>query len=301
MQKITPHLWFDTEAKEAAEFYSDVFPDSEITDVSTLRDTPSGDPDVVSFRVWGHEFMAISAGPMFKINPSISFIVNFDPSRDEEARERLDRIWARLAEGGKELMPLGEYPFSPRYGWVEDRFGTSWQLILSNPEGDPRPTIVPALLFTGGAYGKAAEALDLYTSVFPDSERGLVVPYPEGSENGDPGKIMFSDFRLGDCWFAAMDGAGPHEFEFSPAVSLMVNCADQEEIDYFWERLSAVPEAEQCGWIQDRFGVSWQITPAELEGMIRTGTREQVDRVTKAFLPMKKLDLAELRKAFQGA
>jgi predicted 3-demethylubiquinone-9 3-methyltransferase (glyoxalase superfamily) len=301
MQKITPHLWFDTEAREAAEFYSAAFPDSEVANVTTLRDTPSGDCDVVSFRVWGHQLMAISAGPEFKVNPSISFIVNFDPSADGEARERLDRIWAQLADGGNELMPLGEYPFSKRYGWVEDRFGVSWQLILSSPEGEPRPSIVPALMFSGGVCGKAESALEFYTSVFGDSERGLVARYPEGSEPDQPATIMFSDFRLGDDWFAAMDSAREHDFGFNEAVSLIVSCADQEEIDYYWERLSAVPEAEQCGWLKDRFGVSWQITPAALGEMISAGTPEQIARVTQAFLPMKKFDLAELRSAYESA
>jgi predicted 3-demethylubiquinone-9 3-methyltransferase (glyoxalase superfamily) len=300
MQKITPHLWFDTEAKAAAEFYSEVFPDSQVTNVSTIRDTPSGDCDVVSFQVWGHEFMAISAGPAFKINPSISFIVNFGPGNGEEPRRQLDRIWDRLTEGGNELMPLGEYPFSERYGWVEDRFGVSWQLILSSPEGDPRPSIVPSLMFTGEVCGRAEEAVELYTSVFRESARGIVARYPEGSETGEPGTIMFTDFRLAGDWLAAMDSAGPHEFGFSEAVSLMVSCADQEEIDYYWERLSAVPEAEQCGWLKDRFGVSWQITPAELGKMLSTGTQEQIDRVTQEFLPMKKFDLAELRSAYEG-
>jgi predicted 3-demethylubiquinone-9 3-methyltransferase (glyoxalase superfamily) len=300
MQKITPHLWFDTEAREAAEFYSGVFPNSQVTNVTTLRDTPSGDCDVVSFRVWGHEFMAISAGPRFQINPSISFIVNFDPGRDEEAEDRLDRIWAQLAEDGDTLMPLGEYPFSKRYGWVEDRFGVSWQLILSSPEGDRRPPVMPALMFSGGVCGEAERALELYTSVFRDSERGLVARYPDGSEPDEPGTIMFSDFRLADGWLAAMDSARVHEFGFNEAVSLVVNCADQEEIDHYWERLSAVPEAEQCGWLKDRFGVSWQIVPADLGEMMSTGTPEQIDRLTQAFLPMKKLDLAKLRSAYEG-
>lgn len=300
MQKITPHLWFDTKAREAAEFYSGVFPDAQVTNVTTLRDTPSGDCDVVSFRVWGHQFMAISAGPEFKTNPSISFIVNFAPSDGGEARDRLDRIWAQLAEGGNELMPLGEYPFSKRYGWVEDRFGVSWQLILSSPEGDPRPSIVPALMFSGEVCGRAEEALEFYTWVFQDSERGLVARYPEGSEPDEPGMIMFSDFRLADGWFAAMDSARVHDFAFNEGISLMVSCADQEEIDYYWERLSAVPEAEQCGWLKDRFGVSWQITPAVLGEMMSAGTAEQIARVTQAFLPMKKFELAELRSAYES-
>jgi predicted 3-demethylubiquinone-9 3-methyltransferase (glyoxalase superfamily) len=300
MPTITPHLWFDTQAKDAAEFYSEIFPDSQITDLTTLRNTPTGDCDVVSFTVWGHSFMAISAGPLFKINPSISFLVNFDPASVPDADQALDRIWAQLADGGHALMPLGEYPFSKRYGWVADRYGVSWQLILSDPEGDPRPTIMPFLMFTGHVCGKAAEARDLYLSTFGDSERGQAVPHPEGSEPDEPGTMMFSDFRLADSWFAAMDSAYDHGFGFNEAVSLMINCADQDEIDHYWERLSAVPDAEQCGWLKDRFGVSWQVSSAAMQEMLTEGTQEQIDRVTQAFLPMKKFDLAALRAAYEG-
>jgi predicted 3-demethylubiquinone-9 3-methyltransferase (glyoxalase superfamily) len=300
MSKITPHLWFDTQAKEAAEFYSGVFPQSQVTNVTTLHNTPGGDCDVVSFTVWGRDFMAISAGPLFEINPSISFIVNFDPGSVPDATESLDRIWAQLTDGGSELMPLGEYPFSKRYGWVADRYGVSWQLILSDAEGAPRPTIVPSLLFTGEVCGKAAEARDFYISLFGDAELGQSVLYPEGSEPDEPGTTMFSDFRLADSWFAAMDSAHEHKFAFNEAVSLMINCADQAEIDRFWERLSAVPEAEQCGWLKDRFGVSWQVTPADLDVMMVEGTPEQIDRVTQAFLPMKKFDVQALRAAYEG-
>ena len=300
MSTITPHLWFDTQAKDAAAFYSEVFPHSRIDNVTTLRDTPSGDCDTVSFTVWGQDFMAISAGPLFEINPSISFIVNVDPGSVPDATQVLDGIWAQLADGGEVLMPLGEYPFSQHYGWVADRFGVSWQLILSDAAGDRRPTIVPSLMFTGEVCGKAAEATDLYISVFDDSERGQSVPYPDGSEPDEPGTTMFSDFRLADRWFAAMDSAGDHEFGFNEAVSLIISCADQAEIDHYWQQLSAHPEAEQCGWLKDRFGVSWQVAPAAMDEMMRQGTPEQIDRVTQAFLPMKKLDLATLRAAYEG-
>jgi predicted 3-demethylubiquinone-9 3-methyltransferase (glyoxalase superfamily) len=162
MQKIIPHLWFDKEAKEAAEFYTSLFPDSKITNVTTLHDTPSGDCDIVSFTLWGYSFMAISAGPLFKFNPSISFMVNFDPSQDKDAKTRIDAVWAKLLEGGKVLMPLDKYPFSERYGWVQDKYGLSWQLILTNPEGEERPLIIPSLLFVGEVCGKAEEASDFY-------------------------------------------------------------------------------------------------------------------------------------------
>jgi predicted 3-demethylubiquinone-9 3-methyltransferase (glyoxalase superfamily) len=298
MSTITPHLWFDTQAKDAAEFYAAVFPDSSVTNVTTLRDTPSGDCDVVSFRVQGQDFMAISAGPLFTINPSISFLVNFDPSRDDDATGLLDRVWAQLVDGGSALMPLDAYPFSKRYGWVQDRYGVSWQLILTDPAGDPRPVIVPALMFVGDVSGKAEEATDFYLEVFGDTERGQLVRYPEGIAPEVPGTIMFSDLRLGDTWLAAMDSAREHDFAFNEAVSLMIRCADQAEIDRYWDMLSAVPEAEQCGWLKDRYGLSWQITPADLDEMLHNGTPEQIARVTQAFLPMKKFDLAVLHTAY---
>ena len=153
MQKITPHLWYAKEAKEAAEFYCSIFPNSKITNITTLDNTPSGKVDVVSFELSGQPFQAISAGPLFKFNESISFIIT---------------------------------------------------------------------------------------------------------------------------------------------------CKDQEELDYYWEKLSAVPESEQCGWLKDKFGLSWQVVPADMNEMMGKGTKEQIARVTQAFLKMKKFDIAELRKAYEG-
>jgi predicted 3-demethylubiquinone-9 3-methyltransferase (glyoxalase superfamily) len=150
MQKIIPHLWFDKEAREAAGFYASLFSNSRITNITTIREvpTPTGDSDIVSFELSGQAFMAINAGPIFKFNPSISFIVNFDPSRDKNARENLDLLWRQLSQDGTAFMPLDKYPFSERYGWIQDRYGLSWQLILSNPEGEERPAIVPSLSVT---------------------------------------------------------------------------------------------------------------------------------------------------------
>jgi predicted 3-demethylubiquinone-9 3-methyltransferase (glyoxalase superfamily) len=151
-QKIVPHLWYDKEAKEAAEFYTSIFPESKITNVTTLHHT-SGDTDVVWFELFGQPFMAISAGPLFK---------------------------------------------------------------------------------------------------------------------------------------------------FNEAISLMVYCETQDEIDRYWEKLSADPESEQCGWLKDKYGLSWQITPARMDEMFRDGTEEQIARVTQAFLPMKKLDIRVLEAAYAG-
>ncbi len=301
MQKIVPHLWFDTEAKEAAEFYVSAFGNgSKMRHVATLHDTPSGDCDIVSFDLCEYSFMAISAGPAFKINPSVSFMLNFDPSKDKDARKNLDALWAKFSDGGTPLMPLDTYPFSERYGWIEDKYGVNWQLILTKPEGEPRPFITPSLMFTGDLTGKADEAIDFYVSVFKDSKRGISAFYPPGASPEPDAKIMFAEFMLEGQWFTAMDSGHMHKFGFNEAVSLLVRCKDQGEINYYSDKLSAVVEAEQCGWLKDKYGVSWQIVPVELDAVMQSGDEEKIARVTQAFLKMKKFNLDVLRKAYEG-
>jgi predicted 3-demethylubiquinone-9 3-methyltransferase (glyoxalase superfamily) len=153
MQKITPHLWFDKEAKEAAKFYTSVFPKSKIKNTTTLRNTPSGAVDIVTIELLRQEFMLISAGPLFKFNEAISF---------------------------------------------------------------------------------------------------------------------------------------------------MVYCDTQKEIDYYWENLSAVPEAEQCGWLKDKYGLSWQIVPTVMNDMMKDKDKKKLARVTEAFLKMKKFDIKTLKRAYEG-
>ena len=292
MDRIVPHLWFDTQAKEAAERYTSILPDSKVVDVTVLHDTPSGDCDVVTFVLAGQQFQAISAGPLFSFNPSISFIVNCDTP------DEVDTLWAQLVDGGDVLMPLDSYPFSDRYGWLQDRYGLAWQII--HPSGPFTQKIVPSLLFVGDVCGKAEEAIGFYASVFDDSAVNDIVRYGPGQDPDPEGNVMYASFRLAGYELAAMDSARAHGFSFNEAVSLEVLCDDQAEIDRFWSKLSAVPEAEQCGWLKDRFGVSWQIVPKVMDEMLRTADDEAVARVTKAFLPMKKLDVAQLESAYAG-
>jgi predicted 3-demethylubiquinone-9 3-methyltransferase (glyoxalase superfamily) len=301
MKTIVPHLWYDKEAKEAATFYASIFPESRIDHVGLIRGTPSGDCETVEFTLGGHPFMAISAGPYFKFNPSISFIVNHDPARDPQAREHQDAAWAKLAEGGRVLMPLDQYPFSERYGWIQDRFGLSWQLILTRPEGEPRPFIIPSLMFTGAVAGKADEAIRYYVSAFAHSKRGQAQHYPPGMEPDPPTSLMFGDFNLNGGWFAAMDSARVHDWGFNEAVSLMLPCESQAEIDKYWKALSADPAGGQCGWTKDRYGVHWQVSAASMQRMLKEGSPAQLKRVTQSFLGMKKFDLAALERAYQGA
>lgn len=295
MKGITTHLWYDKEAVEAAEFYASVFRDASITGKTAIHDTPSGSVDIVDLDIAGHAFTLISAGPLFKFNPSISFLAACDTAAE------VDRLWAALEKGGEALMPLDSYPFAERYGWIQDRYGLSWQLYFNS--GSPASQrITPTLMFSGEQHGQAEAAMQFYVEVFRDkgrSEVGGIARY--GAESaGSEGLVMHGAFTLAGQEFYAMDSGVEHDHPFNEAISFMVQCEDQAEIDYFWEKLSAVPAAEQCGWIKDKFGLSWQIVPAAMTDMMRSGSAEQMARVTQAFLQMKKFDLAALEKAYSG-
>lgn len=284
-QTITPHLWFDREAVDAAEFYASVFPDSAVTMVTQIRDTPSGDADIVAFTVMGYAFMAISAGPLFKINPSVSF-----HAKCRTAAE-VDDLWAKLTPGGFVMMDLGEYPFSKRYGWVQDKFGVSWQIIQTDDEFSAR--IAPALMFTHDVCGQAEEALAYYASVFPNAQAQVLARYAQGEEPDTPGTVKYARVELNGQEFVAMDSAWPHGFTFNEAVSLMVHCHGQDEIDHYWEKLSAVPAAEQCGWVKDKYGVSWQIVPDNLNELMGRNP----EKTTPVLMGMKKIVIADLVEA----
>lgn len=197
-------------------------------------------------------------------------------------------------------MDLGAYPFSERYGWTEDRYGLSWQIIHVG-EREITQRITPTLMFVGEVCGKAEEAITFYTSLFPKSKVGHVLRYGPDEDPDVEGTIKHASFWLAGQEFAAMDSARDHGFTFNEAISFMVSCDTQEEIDYYWDSLSAVPEAEQCGWLKDRYGLSWQVVPSSMDEMLRTGTMEQIARVTQAFLEMRKFDIAELQSAYQGS
>ncbi|MFH0989386.1 MAG: VOC family protein [bacterium] len=288
MQNIIPQLWFDKEAKEAAEFYCSVFDNSTIKSIARIYDTPSGDCDIVSFQIMGYDFMAISAGPLFKINPSISFHVKCISVSE------VDEIWKKLSGEGTVMMELGEYPFSKRYGWIQDKYGVSWQIIHN--ERDCKQRIMPALMFVGDVCGKAEEAINFYTSIFPDTNAQVLARYSKGEEPDKEGTVKYAEFTLSGQEFGVMDSAWTHHFDFNEAVSFIVNCNDQKEIDYFWNKLSAVPEAEQCGWVKDNYGISWQITPANMGELIAKNPK----KTTPIILKMKKIIIEDLKRAGEG-
>ena len=192
----------------------------------------------------------------------------FGERLSDKARENLDDLWLTLSDGGQVLMPLEAYPFSKRYGWVKDRFGLTWQLILTDPAGEPRPFIIPSLLFTKKNTNQAEEAINYYVSLFEDSKVGDLAYYPEDTGPAKKGALGFGNFMLADQWFAAMDSGVEHHFMFNEAISFSVACKDQAEIDTYWEKLSSDPQFEQCGWCKDKYGVSWQIVPENMEELM---------------------------------
>lgn len=290
--QITPHLWFDKEAKEAAEFYTSIFDDSKIKDTTTLHNTPSGSVDIVTIALSGQELTLISAGPLFKFTPAISFLVACG------TKEEVDGLWGKLSQGGSALMELGAYPFSERYGWVQDKYGLSWQVMFMG-ERKIKQKITPTLMFVGEVCGKSEEAINFYASVFRNAKVGDILRYGKGEAPDKEGTIKHAAFTLEGQDFAAMDSAHEHNFTFNEAISFMVHCDTQKEIDYYWGELSADPKAEQCGWLKDKYGLSWQIVPNAMDEMLKDKDEKKIARVTEAFLKMKKFDIAELKEAYE--
>lgn len=272
MQKIVPSLWFADSAAEAADFYVSVFGDGRIIETNRYPadEFSEYEPDVagrelsVEFEVGGYRLIALNGGPQFPINYSISLMLNFATA----GRAELDRIWAALGDGGSVLMPLQAYDFSPYYGWLRDRYGMTWQLMLPAPGADPRPFVMPTLLFGGAAQNRAGEAQAYYARTFSGARVGTRDRYAEPTGPAEPGSLRYGDLLVFGQWLAMMDAAVPQDFSFTCGVSLLLRCSDQAELDRYWAELSAVPAAEQCGWCTDRYGVSWQLVPANLSELM---------------------------------
>ncbi|WP_161888366.1 VOC family protein [Pontibacter russatus] len=273
--ELYPCLWFDGTAKEAAELYLAAFKNSKIT-----SDTPL----VVTLELGGQKFMGLNGGPMFTPNPSISFYVVC------ETASEMEQAWASLSEGGKVLMPLDKYPWSEQYGWVQDKFGVSWQLALDKLENVGQK-FTPSLMFTGQQAGKAEEAIQFYTSLFDNSSIVGILRYNTQDQDVE-GTVKHAQFKLGQQVFMAMDSSYPHDFGFNEGISLVILCDTQAEIDYYWDKLTEGGLEVQCGWLKDRYGVSWQVVPAVLEQLMREP--EKASRTTQAFMKMKKLDIQQL-------
>ena len=242
-----------------------------------------------TFLLDGLEFIALNGGPQFKFSPATSFFVEC------ETHGEVDEVWKKLSKGGTVLMELAAYPFSEKFGWVQDKFGVSWQLNLAG-RGQ---TITPFLMFVGEQYGKGEEAMSFYISLFKNSSVTRIERYGAGEAEAE-GTVKHARFALNGQQFMAMDSGREHPFTFTPAISFFVSCETQKEIDYFWEKLSAGGEKSRCGWLKDKFGVSWQIVPPVLGEFLNDEDEEKSERVMKAMLEMDKLDIKALRRAHEG-
>lgn len=277
-KQITPCLWFDNQAKEAATMYCAVFPKSKIT---------SQTPIVTEINVSGQNFILLDGGPMYKPNPSISFYYICENEKE------LEIIWDAFAKEGSVIMPLDKYPFSKKYGWISDKFGISWQLALGE-SSKIEQKITPFLMLTGNHYGQVDDAIKHYTSIFKNADIDAILRYGANELPDKEGRVKNAQIFLNEQKFTLMESA-KHSFTFTEGVSLTVYCETQKEIDYYWEQLTESGKESMCGWLKDKFGVSWQIIPSMLGKIMSDPSR--AGKAAQAFMSMRKLNIEQIVQA----
>lgn len=300
MQKITPCIWFNGQVEDAVKFYTPLFKNSKIgrtarydEESAKVSGQPEGSVLTIEFELDGYNFLALNGGPAFKLNPSASMFVYCDGG------EVIDQLYNKLKDGGNVLMPLDKYDWSPKYAWVQDKYGLSWQLDVEKINSSQK--IVPSLLFANEKFNKVKEAVTFYTSVFPDSKIILESPFDKSAGLPDD-TLLFAQFKLSDYLFNSMSGStAKHDFDFNEAFSFTVDCKDQKEVDYYWNKLTSEGgEESMCGWLKDKFGISWQVVPTALGKLLSDPDPLKSQRVMQAMLQMKKIDIAGLEKAYKG-
>lgn len=275
---IYPCVLFEREAADAGTFYADLYGGT----------ASSENPFVTMVDVFGQKLMLLNYGMPIDKTPALNLHLKIDDDAE------VDRIFSALKEGGRELMPLGSYPWSPRYGWVNDRFGTSWQVYGTGGATQPQ-TLVPSLMFVGDKVGKCSEAMELYTSTFLNSRSN-------GAKKDDKGNVMHADFEIDGYHLYAMDSEGPHAFDFNNGVSMLVLTDDQAQTDHYWSSLLAGGGKEmQCGWLEDRYGVRWQIAPKAIIAMVGDNANpEKQQRAIAEMMKQIKLEIAPIEAAYNG-
>ncbi len=270
-EKIYPCLWFDGQAKNAAEYYCSIFTGSKIV---------SENPMVVIFELFGNKIMALNGGPNFKLNASISMFFKTDSEAE------CDLIWNKLITDGAALIPYNQYPWAAKYGWLKDKYGLTWQIMLSE-----ETSLMPSLLFSETNLGNAKPAIEFYSKIFENSAILKLNSYDQNTPFA--GNINYSETSLNNYKIVAMDGPGAEYHRFNEAFSFVINCENQNEIDFYWDNLIINGGKESnCGWCCDKFGVWWQVIPAILGKLMANPNKSKA--VMEAFLKMKKFDIAKL-------
>lgn len=284
-QTLIPHLWYDTQALEAAQTYTQVFANADIDWTHTLSDTPSGQAHLVQFHLGDLSLAAISAGPYFQLNESASLMVRL------KDKAEVDRIYQALGHNGQDLMPLGQYPFSDYYVWFKDAFGLSWQLMLDPELSDKDYHIDTCLLFSMDQVGLADDFLSYYSTVFDSARIGHRSYYQAGQAPDQRAKLNYGELFIQDQRLVVMDHGYTGVAQFNEAFSFMVYVDTQKEADAYYQALSAVPQAEQCGWVKDKFGLSWQIVPRIIMEAYGKYSPQQLKAMNDAIMSMKRLDI----------
>lgn len=280
---IFPCILFDGSARKSADFYCEIFNGKITVDTQV----------VINIELFGQKIMLLNGPPQEK-NPSVSFMVICD------TEDEVQKYWDQLSEGGTALMDLGSYPWSKKYGWIRDRYGVTWQLFLGEKGSDQK--LVPTLMFIHQNNGKAVEAMEFYTKVFPDSAIGNISKYKDGGESGeDPENVMLAHFTIDGYSLFCMDNSYDHAFDFNEGISMVVMTDGQEETDYFWNGLSSEGGSEQvCGWVKDKYGLSWQIFPKQSMQLINDPDQEKVGKVLQAIMKMKNIIIKDLEEAYNS-
>ncbi len=255
---IYPAFWFDQNAKEAMQFYCSTFKESLITEENDV---------VVCAEIYGFSLIGINGGPIFKANPSISLMLFY------QDKIELDQVWEKLSEQGQVLMPLQQYPWSEHFGWVQDKYGFSWQLNLGDLQEVGQQKVIPNFMFSGHTLGKCKKALEFYQDLFRDMHvQGIQYQDAESLST----HVKHCQFSVHDLIFMARDGDTTQDFTFNEAISMVIECRDQAEIDYYWDKITENGTENRCGWCKDQFGVSWQIVPENMGQILKQHGKAQL-------------------------
>ena len=287
--KFAPCLLVDNQVEEMTELYTKVFENGKpLKTLYFLEDAHGKIGDILtqSVQLANQEFILLNGGPEFKATPSISYMVTCT------SETQLQVLWQELSEGGKLLMNLAIYPGVGQFGWLEDRFGISWQFSLDQSSSSQK--ITPCFMFSGEQYGNASRAVAEWIEVFQSGE------ILEHYSNEDL-TTKLAKFTLHQQEFMAMDSAVDHDFTFSLANSFYVYCENQKEIDRLWTAITSKGTEMPCGWMGDRFGVAWQTVTRDMDTMLDRKNLTKALAVTQAVYGMMKIDSEELRRIYNEA
>lgn len=283
--KFANCLWFNGKVEEAADFYLNLFQETKrnrtLYFVEDAHGT-TGDILTISLTLDNQEFVLLNGGPDFVMTPAISYVINCTDAG------HLKRIWEELSKDGEMLMDLDNLPGVGLFGWLNDKYGVSWQLKV----GDGKEKITPCFMFANNLYGKAKDAMETWIQYF---HNGSIL----SQSTDNDGNLTIGEFELFGQHFLAMDSAMNHDFTFSMANSFYVYCEDQNEIDNLWDTVTKDGEEYPCGWMMDKFGVPWQTVARDMDDLIDIKEPKKALAVTKELYKMKKIDINLLRKVYE--